>query len=159
MRSCGNRLSKRGGCSMSEWLQTYNELFGMYNAGNHNSVYSVLSAVTFTVIFCWPKLVKDFGAKRRIYCGRLNYRNILAGESQIARFRFLHRFSYRCKRITHAIQPHSSRNPRKCPWVDMGWAIAMGFVVCDTLCAPKGKRLGLLKEAFPRWAVIIAGGG
>ena len=54
-------------------------------------------------------------SKRRIYCGRLNYRNILAGESQIARFRFLHRFSYRCKRITHAIQPHPSGSPRKCP--------------------------------------------
>ena len=47
---------------MSEWLQTYNELFGMYNAGIITSIFGSF-AVTFTVIFCWPKLVKDFGAK------------------------------------------------------------------------------------------------
>ena len=46
---------------MSEWLQTYNELFGMYNAGIITSIFGSF-AVTFTVIFCWPKLVKDFGA-------------------------------------------------------------------------------------------------
>ena len=47
---------------MSEWLQTYNELFGMYNAGIITSIFGSF-AVTFTVIFCWPKLVRDFGAK------------------------------------------------------------------------------------------------
>ena len=41
---------------------------------------------------------------------------------------------------------------------DMGWAIAMGFIFADVLCAPKGTRGGLLKEAFPRWVVIILGG-
>jgi len=40
----------------------------------------------------------------------------------------------------------------------MGWAIAMGFILSDVLCAPKGTRVGLLKEAFPRWIVIILGG-
>lgn len=47
---------------MSEWLQTYNELWGMYNAGIITSIFGSF-AVTFTVIFCWPKLVRDFGAK------------------------------------------------------------------------------------------------
>ena len=41
---------------MSEWLQTYNELFGMYNAGIITSIFGSF-AVTFTVRFWWPKLV------------------------------------------------------------------------------------------------------
>ena len=49
-------------------------------------------------------------------------------------------------------------NRGNAPWVDMGWAIATGFVVADVMCAPKRERLGLLKEAFPRWVVIIVGG-
>ena len=49
-------------------------------------------------------------------------------------------------------------NRGSAPWVDMGWAIAMGFILADVLCAPKGTRSGLLKEAFPRWLVIILGG-
>lgn len=49
-------------------------------------------------------------------------------------------------------------NRGSAPWVDMGWAIAMGFILADVLCAPKGTRGGLMKEAFPRWLVIILGG-
>ena len=45
---------------MSEWLQTYNEWLGMYNAGIITSIFGAF-AVTFTVLMSWPKLVKDFG--------------------------------------------------------------------------------------------------
>ena len=45
---------------MSEWLQTYNEFFGMYHAGIITSIFGAF-AVTFTVLMSWPKLVKDFG--------------------------------------------------------------------------------------------------
>ena len=43
---------------MSEWLQTYNEMFGMYHAGIITSIFGAF-AVTFTVLMSWPKLVKD----------------------------------------------------------------------------------------------------
>ena len=43
---------------MSEWLQTYNEFFGMYHAGIITSIFGAF-AVTFTVLMSWPKLVKD----------------------------------------------------------------------------------------------------
>ena len=61
---------------MSEWLQTYNEFFGMYHAGIITSIFGAF-AVTFTVLMSWPKLVKDFGP--------------IGGQSQTARFWFLHR--------------------------------------------------------------------
>ena len=38
---------------MSEWLQTYNELFGMYNAGIITSIFGSF-AVTFTVYSAGP---------------------------------------------------------------------------------------------------------
>ena len=41
---------------MSEWLQTYNEWLGMYNAGIITSIFGAF-AVTFTVLMSWPKLV------------------------------------------------------------------------------------------------------
>ena len=45
---------------MREWLQTYNEMFGMYHAGIITTIFGAF-AVTFTVLMSWPKLVKDFG--------------------------------------------------------------------------------------------------
>jgi hypothetical protein len=44
------------------------------------------------------------------------------------------------------------------PWVDMGFAIAIGFVTFDLFRAEKGKRLALATEAFPRWLIIVLGG-
>ena len=66
---------------MSEWLQTYNEFFGMYHAGIITSIFGAF-AVTFTVLMSWPKLVKDFGPIGGFMAG---------GQSQTARFWFLHR--------------------------------------------------------------------
>lgn len=51
---------------MSEWLQTYNEMFGMYHAGIITTIFGAF-AVTFTVLMSWPKLVKDFGPIGRIH--------------------------------------------------------------------------------------------
>ena len=51
---------------MSEWLQTYNEMFGMYHAGIITTIFGAF-AVTFT--------------DRRIHGSRPYHRNILAGQS------------------------------------------------------------------------------
>ena len=115
---------------MSEWLQTYNEMFGMYHAGIITTIFGAF-AVTFTVLMSWPKLVKDFGP----------IGGFMAAALIIGTFWLIHQ-----------------GNRGSAPWVDMGWAIAMGFIFADVLCAPKGTRGGLLKEAFPRWVVIILGG-
>ena len=114
---------------MSEWLQTYNEMFGMYHAGIITTIFGAF-AVTFTVLMSWPKLVKDFGPIGGFMADGLPMQ-----------FSLIHQ-----------------GNRGSAPWVDMGWAIAMGFIFADVLCAPKGTRGGLLKEAFPRWVVIILGG-
>lgn len=75
---------------MSEWLQTYNEWLGMYNAGIITSIFGAF-AVTFTVLMSWPKLVKDFGPIGG-FMGSCPYHwYFLAGESQTSRFWFFYR--------------------------------------------------------------------
>ena len=142
---------------MSEWLQTYNELFGMYNAGIITSIFGSF-AVTFTVIFCWPKLVKDFGAKGGFIAAALIIATFWLVNHKLPGFGFSTGLATDVNGLPMQFSLIHQGARGSAPWVDMGWAIAMGFVVCDTLCAPRGTRLGLLKEAFPRWAVIIAGG-
>ena len=71
---------------MSEWLQTYNEFFGMYHAGIITSIFGAF-AVTFTVLMSWPKLVKDFGP----IGGFMAAAFIMGSQSQIARIRFFYR--------------------------------------------------------------------
>lgn len=135
---------------MSEWLQTYNELFGMYNAGIITSIFGSF-AVTFTVIFCWPKLVKDFGAKGGFIAAALIIGTFWLVNHKLPGFGFSTGLATDVNGLPMQFSLIHQGARGSAPWVDMGWAIAMGFVVCDTLCAPKGTRLGLLKEAFPRW--------
>ena len=127
---------------MSEWLQTYNEMFGMYHAGIITTIFGAF-AVTFTVLMSWPKLVKDFGPIGGFMAAALIIGTFLLNDADGLPMQFS---------LIH------QGNRGSAPWVDMGWAIAMGFIFADVLCAPKGTRGGLLKEAFPRWVVIILGG-
>ena len=60
---------------MSEWLQTYNEMFGMYHAGIITTIFGAF-AVTFTVLMSWPKLVLSFAQHRIMFP---YHRNVLAG--------------------------------------------------------------------------------
>ena len=127
---------------MSEWLQTYNEMFGMYHAGIITTIFGAF-AVTFTVLMSWPKLVKDFGPIGGFMAAALIIGTFWLNDADGLPMQFS---------LIH------QGNRGSAPWVDMGWAIAMGFIFADVLCAPKGTRGGLLKEAFPRWVVIILGG-
>ncbi len=61
---------------MSEWLQTYNEFFGMYHAGIITSIFGAF-AVTFTVLMSWPEMSKGLWSDRWIYGSGPYYRNFL----------------------------------------------------------------------------------
>lgn len=142
---------------MSNWLQTYNEALGMYNAGILTSIFGSF-AVTFTVIMCWPKLVKDFGPIGGFIAAALIIGTFWIVNHKLPGFGF-----------STGLLPDATGLPMQfslihqgargsAPWVDMGFAIGMGFVVADLLCAPKETRGGLVKEVIPRWVVIILGG-
>ena len=142
---------------MTNWLLTYNETMGMYNAGIFTTIFGAF-AVTFTVIYTWPKLVKAFGP-----IGGFMAAALIIGTFWIVNHK-LPGFGFSTGLLTDSeglpmqfcLIHQGARG--SAPWVDMGWAIAIGFVVADLLCAKKGKRAGLFKEAFPRWVVIILGG-
>jgi len=152
---------------MSEWLQTYNEFFGMYHAGIITSIFGAF-AVTFTVLMSWPKLVKDFGPIGGFMAGGRVFGAFLIDAQDIGTFWIVNHklpgfgFSTGLLNDAEGLPMQFSLihqgNRGSAPWVDMGWAIAMGFILADVLCAPKGTRGGLMKEAFPRWLVIILGG-
>lgn len=142
---------------MSEWLQTYNETFGMYNAGIITSLFGSF-AVTFTVLLCWPKLVKDFGAKGGFMAAAVIIGTFWLVNHKLPGFGFSTGLLLDTQGLPMQFSLIHQGNRGNAPWVDMGWAIAMGFVVVDLLCAPKGSRTRLLKEAAPRWVVIILGG-
>lgn len=65
---------------MSEWLQTYNEMFGMYHAGIITTIFGAF-AVTFTVLMSWLQAGEGLRCDRRIHGSRPYHRNILAGQS------------------------------------------------------------------------------
>ena len=142
---------------MSEWLQTYNEWLGMYNAGIITSIFGAF-AVTFTVLMSWPKLVKDFGPIGGFMAAALIIGTFWLVNHKLPGLGFSTGLLNDADGLPMQFSLIHQGNRGSAPWVDMGWAIAMGFILADVLCAPKGTRSGLLKEAFPRWLVIILGG-
>lgn len=142
---------------MSEWLMTYNDFFGMYPAGILTSIFGSF-AVAFTVLMCWSRLVKDFGPLGGFMAAALIIGTFWVVNHKLPGFGFSTGLLTDADGLPMQFCLIHQGNRGNAPWVDMGWAIAAGFVVADILCAGKGKRVALLKEALPRWAVIIAGG-
>ena len=142
---------------MGEWLLTYNEAFGMYHAGIITSIFGAF-AVTFTVLMAWPKLVKDFGAKGGFMAAAVIIGTFWLVNHKLPGYGFSTGLLMDAQNLPMQLSMIHQGARGSAPWVDMGWAIAIGFVVADLLCAPRIKRPGLLKEAFPRWLVIILGG-
>ena len=142
---------------MSNWLQTYNEALGMYNAAIITSIFGAF-CVTFAVLICWPKLVKDFGT-----IGGFLAAAFIIGTCWIINHK-LPGFGFMTGLATDSFGDmmqfgliHQGLRGAA-PWVDMGFAIGIGFVTFDLLMAKKGNRGALIKEAFPRWMTIIIGG-
>ncbi|MDR2956544.1 MAG: hypothetical protein LBV43_15835 [Prevotella sp.] len=142
---------------MSEWLQTYNEAIGMYNAGIVTSIFGSF-AVAFTVLLCWPKLVKDFGAKGGFIAAALIIGTFWIVNHKLPGYGFSTGLLTDIENLPMQFSLIHQGARGSAPWVDMGFAIAMGFIVADLLCAPKGTRSGLVKEFIPRWIVIVLGG-
>ena len=124
---------------MSEWLQTYNEMFGMYHAGIITTIFGAF-AVTFTVLMSWPKLVKDFGPIGGFMAAALIIGTFWLVNHKLPGFGF------------------STGLLNDADGLPMQFSLIHQGIFADVLCAPKGTRGGLLKEAFPRWVVIILGG-
>jgi hypothetical protein len=142
---------------MSDWLQTYNEALGMYNAAIITSIFGAF-CVAFAVLICWPKLVKNFGPTGGFLAAAFIIGTCWIINHKLPGFGFSTGLATDSegKMMQFGLIHQGLRGAA--PWVDMGFAIAAGFVTSDLLTAKKGKRLALVKEAFPRWLTIIAGG-
>ena len=141
---------------MSEWLQTYNEMFGMFMP----ELLPLFSEL-FRDIYRIDELaqaVKDFGPIGGFMAAALIIGTFWLVNHKLPGFGFSTGLLNDADGLPMQFSLIHQGNRGSAPWVDMGWAIAMGFIFADVLCAPKGTRGGLLKEAFPRWVVIILGG-
>ena len=142
---------------MSIWLQTYNEALGMYNAAIITSIFGAF-CVTFAVLICWPKLVKDFGPIGGFLSAAFIIGTCWIINHKLPGFGFMTGLSTDTagNMMQYGLIHQGLRGAA--PWVDMGFAIGVGFVTFDLLTAKKGSRSVLVKEAFPRWLTIIIGG-
>jgi len=142
---------------MSNWLQIYSETLGMYNAAIITSIFGAF-CVTFAVLICWPKLVKDFGPIGGFLAAAFIIGTCWIINHKLPGFGFMTGLA-NCPE-GHMMQFGLIHQGLRgaAPWVDMGFAIGIGFVTFDLFKAKKGSRVALVKEAFPRWLAIVAGG-
>ena len=56
--------------TMADWLSTYNETFGMYNAAMITTIVGAFF-VAFTVAIAWGKMVDDFGPIGGMLCAAI----------------------------------------------------------------------------------------
>ena len=139
---------------MFNWLSIYNETFGMYNASLLTTIFGAF-AVTFTVIMCWGKLVEDFGP-----IGGMMSAAIIIGTFWIMNHK-LPGFGIHPEQLKDATgrTMQFSLIYQNGPWIDMGWAIAIGLWVCGLVDGNKHtSRWSLLTESLPRIGVTILGG-
>lgn len=142
---------------MSEWLMTYNETLGIYNAGIITTLFGAF-AVTFVVLMSWPKLVKDFGPTGGFIAVAIIIGTFWIVNHKLPGYGFSTGLLTDINQLPMQFSMIHQGARGSAPWVDMGWAIAIGFVVFNILSAKQEDRSGLIKEAFPRWIAIILGG-
>lgn len=142
---------------MIDWLSTYNETIGMHNVAILTTIFGSF-CVTFAVIICWGKLVEDFGA----------FGGMMAAGMIIGTFWLLNH-----KLPGFGINPETIKDTAgqtmqfgliqqgargAAPWIDMGWGIAMGLLVCGIMDSKRSQRTSLIKEAIPRIFIVSLGG-
>lgn len=138
-------------------MNTYNEAIGMYNSGILTSIFGAF-AVTFVVLICWPRMVQGFGPIGGVLAAAFIIGTFWIVNHKLPGFGFSTCLFQDASGMNMQFGMIHQGNNGNSPWVDMGWAIGMGFVVLGILEGGKGERWSLVKEAFPRWLIVLAGG-
>ena len=142
---------------MTAWLSTYNETMGMHHAAILTTLFGAF-AVAFTVCICWPKMVETFGPAGGMACAAIivgtfwvmNHKlpgfgihpELIAGEDGgTVQYGLIH-------------QGHRMA----APWVDMGFAIAMGLWTLGVVESRPGRGLANAAESLPRVGLVLLGG-
>ena len=114
---------------MSEWLQTYNEMFGMYHAGIITTIFGAF-AVTFTVLMSWPKLVKDFGPIGGFMAAALIIGTFWLVNHKLPGFGFSTGLLNDADGLPDAVQPDPSGESWQCPLGRHGLGDCDGIHLC-----------------------------
>ncbi|MGD0903800.1 MAG: hypothetical protein ABR924_12755 [Terracidiphilus sp.] len=142
---------------MVDFLSHYIGWLGMPPVSVLTTVFGAF-AVTFAVIVCWSRLVKDFGP-----IGGMMAAGFIIGTFWVLNHK-LPGFGIHPEGL-----PHPDGGIKQfgliyqgfrgaAPWVDMGTAIGFGLWVCGLAEAPREERMRLAAESLPRIGAAIAGG-
>jgi len=142
---------------MYEWMMHYIPAVGISPVSAITTMFGAF-CVTFVVIICWGKLVKDFGA-----AGGMIAAGIIIGTFWVMNHK-LPGFGIHPEGIPHpdgglkqfGLIQQGFRGAS--PWVDMGSAIGAGFWLCGYLESKHGERLSAAIESLPRVAAAVLGG-
>lgn len=142
---------------LANWLSEYNATIGLSNAAMIMTTFGGF-CVTFAVCICWPKMVELYGAIGGMLCAAF-----IVGTFWVMNHK-LPGFGIHPEQLQNAAgdtmqyglihQAHHLGSP----WIDMGFAIGMGFLAMGLVESKKGTRLASLTEFVPRWGLVIIGG-
>ncbi len=142
---------------MIEWLSTYNAAIGMPPVSVITSIFGAF-LVSFTVVICWSRLVKDFGPIGGFLCAAVLVGTFWLLNHKLPGFGIhpecLPMPGGGSKQFGLIYQAYKGA----CPWVDMGSAIACGTWLNSLLASPQGTRSARAMESLPRLLVVMAGG-
>lgn len=142
---------------MTDWLSTFNESLGMHHAAVITTLFGAF-AVSFTVCISWPKMVETFGPAGGMACAA-----IIVGTFWVMNHK-LPGFGIHPEMLTdengqtlqYGMIHQGQRGAG--PWVDMGFAIAMGLWVLGIIESARGKRMENTIESLPRIGLVLLGG-
>jgi hypothetical protein len=139
---------------MVDWLSTFNNTMGMYNAHIITTIFGAF-CVTFAVCICWGKMVETFGPIGGMMCAA-----IIVGTFWVMNHK-LPGFGIHPEQMTAANGKDTMQFgliAQTGAWIDMGWAIGMGLWVLSLIETKPEKRLENVVESSPRLLFVILGG-
>lgn len=139
---------------MVEWLSTYNNIMGMYNAHIITTIAGAFF-VAFAVCICWGKMVETFGPIGGMMCAAIIIGTFWVMNHKLPGFGINPEF---LKAANGKETLQYGLIAQKGPWIDMGWAVGMGLWVLSLIEAKPKDRLPNLVESTPRLFFVILGG-
>ena len=142
---------------LAHWLGTYNSSLGLYNAAILTTIFGSF-CVSFTVILCWGRLVQDLGPIGGMLSAAIIIGTFWVMNHKLPGFGIHPELMKSAAGDTIQFGLIQQGGHGGAPWIDMGWAVAMGIWVCGLCETPVAERKRLFSESLPRIALVILGG-
>jgi len=139
---------------MVEWLSTFNETMGMYNAHMITTIFGAFF-VTFAVCICWGKMIESFGPIGGMMCAAIIVGTFWVMNHKLPGWGIAP--GMRHVGLTGDDPPMQYGLINQAfhyggPWVDMGFAAGFGLWISSVYSG------GKVAGSVPRLAAVLVGG-